>query len=111
MWSCSGFPHGPGRVRRWLFFVVPAVIVEFVAWVVVTVPNLSPKGIEAFINQQTWVSVLTFLGPLVLLPVVAGFTRAWSPPPGRDSYCHMVRDGFIFGAIIAGALGVNFFRS
>ena len=83
-------------------------MVEFVAWVVVTVPNLSPRGIEAFINQQTWVSGLTLLGPLVLLPVVVGFTRAWRAPSGRDSYCHMVRGGFILGAIIAGALGVNF---
>ena len=106
---CDGYSRGPSFVWRWLAFIGPAVALEFVVWVTVLVPKMSPGGIEALINQLTWVSGPVIVGLFVALPGIVGLTIASGPPADKDSYCHMALFGLTLGsALCARLLGVEF---
>ena len=108
MGVCDGYASGQGFIRRSLFFVSPPVTLEIVVWLAVSVPKMSPGGIDAFINQLTWVSGLVigaaFIGP----PAIVGLAFALGAPTGKDSYCHMATRGLVLGAAIcSGVFGVE----
>ena len=100
---CDGHSRGPSFVWRALYFVGPAVVLELFAWFTKLGANMSPGGIEALINQLTWVSGPVIVGLFVALPGIVGLAIASGPPAGKDSYCHMVMYGLALGLVICGA--------
>ena len=101
---CDGYSRGQSFILRLLFFVGTTVTLEFLVWVAVSVPKMSPGGIEAFINQLTWVNGLVigaaFVGPAGII----GLAFALGAPAGKDSYCHMATRGFLLGSLICGGI-------
>ena len=100
LFPCDGYSRGPRFILRLLFFVGAAVTLEFLVWIAVSVPKLSPGAMEHFINQLTWVSGLSTGAALVALPGVLGPAFALGAPAGKDSYCHMATRGFQLGSIV-----------
>ena len=100
LFPCDGYSRGPRFIWRLLFFVGAAVTLEFTVWIAVSVPKMSPGGIEAFIIQLTWVSGLVMGAASFGLAGIIGLAFALGPPAGKDSYCHMAMRGFQLGSIV-----------
>ena len=103
---CDGHERGKHFIVRFLCFAGAAFVIEILAFLAVTVPNLSPDGIGALLDQLTLTLFLVVGGIFSLVPVVFGLPMA-AGVKSKDSYCHMsfrgVRWGGFAAAILFGA--------
>ncbi len=106
---CDGHSRGPSFIWRFLSFFGAAVALQFVAWVGVLAPKMSPESVDALINKLTLVSGMVIGGTFLALPVLLGLAIAAGVPSGKDSYCHMAWFGLALGsALCARLFGVEF---
>lgn len=101
---CDGHSRGPRFIWRFLSFFGAAVALQFVGWVGVLAPKMSPESVDALIDKFTWVSGMVIGGTFVSLPVVLGLAIAAGVPSGRDSYCHMAWFGLALGSALCARL-------